>query len=349
MKNIFLIGGILTIFFNSLTGIILTNYTSFNWIIANSKLTSIVLHPTNPNLWYLCGKNICFTKDNGKTFAYLKKNKKTENLFEAKRCDLAFDHALNGVLIAHQNRGNFRYEIKSNENIETETRINAAIDVHRTKIIFDSKRHRFLIGGIRLYSLINDQIQQLSYPNFPHNQFMHDDIRVITFDIQANILIGHDGGVSTSENGGAKWFNINGCGLNITEVYDFDFSEKTLFAGAQDLSSFQLNRKNNKWTHFSNLYSDGGSCILKNDTWYVMKSLQLVNTTNQGKNFNYPYVPVKTSRFNPELCLSDNTLFYAGKQLWKEQNGTWKNLSPMIESNYDVTGLIIQKKLYATE
>ena len=77
----------------------------------------------------------------------------------------------------------------------------------------------------------------------------------------------------------------------------FDFSEKTLFAGAQDLSSFQLNRKNNKWTHFSNLYSDGGSCILKNDTWYVMKSLQLVNTTNQGKNFNYPYVPVKTSRF----------------------------------------------------
>ena len=44
---------------------------------------------------------------------------------------------------------------------------------------------------------------------------MHDDIRVITFDIQANILIGHDGGVSTSENGGAKWFNINGCGLNI--------------------------------------------------------------------------------------------------------------------------------------
>ncbi len=343
MKNIFLIGGILTIFFNSLTGIILTNYTSFNWIIANSKLTSIVLHPTNPNLWYLCGKNICFTKDNGKTFAYLKKNKKTENLFEAKRCDLAFDHALNGVLIAHQNRGNFRYEIKSNENIETETRINAAIDVHRTKIIFDSKRHRFLIGGIRLYSLINDQIQQLSYPNFPHNQFMHDDIRVITFDIQANILIGHDGGVSTSENGGAKWFNINGCGLNITEVYDFDFSEKTLFAGAQDLSSFQLNRKNNKWTHFSNLYSDGGSCILKNDTWYVMKSLQLVNTTNQGKNFNYPYVPVKTSRFNPELCLSDNTLFYAGKQLWKEQNGTWKNLSPMIESNYDVTGLIIQK------
>ena len=66
MKNIFLIGGILTIFFNSLTGIILTNYTSFNWIIANSKLTSIVLHPTNPNLWYLCGKNICFTKDNGK-------------------------------------------------------------------------------------------------------------------------------------------------------------------------------------------------------------------------------------------------------------------------------------------
>ena len=29
--------------------------------------------------------------------------------------------------------------------------------------------------------------------------------------------------------------------------------------------------------------------------------------------------------------------------MWKEQNGTWKNLSPMIESNYDVTGLIIQK------
>ena len=68
-------------------------------------------------------------------------------MFEAKRCDLAFDHALNGVLIAHQNRGNFRYEIKSNENIETETRINAAIDVHRTKIIFDSKRQPFSNWG----------------------------------------------------------------------------------------------------------------------------------------------------------------------------------------------------------
>jgi hypothetical protein len=38
MKNIFLIGGILTIFFNSLAGIILTNYPSFNWIIADVSI-----------------------------------------------------------------------------------------------------------------------------------------------------------------------------------------------------------------------------------------------------------------------------------------------------------------------
>lgn len=309
-----------------------------------SNLTSIVTNPKDPHQWFVCGKNICYTRDNGKNFTYLKEPLSSKELFSAKRCDIAFDQESNIVMIANEDRGNFIYNIDAYTSVTNRKRLNANIDVHRTNIIFEAARNRFLIGGIRLYALQNNGITQISFPKFPHDQFMHDDIRCISFDKNNNILIGHDGGVSISENGGKKWFNINGCGLSITEIYDFDFDREILIAGAQDLSSFQYNSKDKTWTHFSSLYSDGGSCIIKKDTWYLMKSLQLVNTTNQGAQFNQPYVPVKNSRFNPALCLSDNTLYYAGKQLWKEQNGTWKNVSPTIESNYDVTGLLIRNE-----
>ena len=38
MKNIFLIGGILAILFNSLAGVILSNYPSFNWMLADVSI-----------------------------------------------------------------------------------------------------------------------------------------------------------------------------------------------------------------------------------------------------------------------------------------------------------------------
>jgi len=38
MKNIFLIGGILAILFNSLAGIILTGYPAYNWVLADFSL-----------------------------------------------------------------------------------------------------------------------------------------------------------------------------------------------------------------------------------------------------------------------------------------------------------------------
>lgn len=38
MKNIFLIGGILAILFNSLAGVILSNYPSFNWVLADVSI-----------------------------------------------------------------------------------------------------------------------------------------------------------------------------------------------------------------------------------------------------------------------------------------------------------------------
>jgi uncharacterized membrane protein HdeD (DUF308 family) len=38
MKNIFLIGGILAILFNSLAGVVLSNYPSFNWILADVSI-----------------------------------------------------------------------------------------------------------------------------------------------------------------------------------------------------------------------------------------------------------------------------------------------------------------------
>jgi uncharacterized membrane protein HdeD (DUF308 family) len=38
MKNIFLIGGILAILFNSLAGIVLTNYPTYNWVLADVSI-----------------------------------------------------------------------------------------------------------------------------------------------------------------------------------------------------------------------------------------------------------------------------------------------------------------------
>jgi len=38
MKNIFLIGGILAILFNTLAGVVLSNYPTFNWAIADVSI-----------------------------------------------------------------------------------------------------------------------------------------------------------------------------------------------------------------------------------------------------------------------------------------------------------------------
>ena len=38
MKNIFLIGGILAILFNSLAGVILSDYLTFNWVLADVSI-----------------------------------------------------------------------------------------------------------------------------------------------------------------------------------------------------------------------------------------------------------------------------------------------------------------------
>jgi len=305
----------------------------------NSEISDIVAHPTLPNQWYLCGKNIWVTKDDGRTFKTIQVN--DDQVFKAKRCDLAFDSKSNGVVVAHEVKGNYQYKLQGDQLI-TRRRMNISIDIHRTQIVYDVERSQFIIGGLRLYAMKGADLSQISFPNYPNPQFMHDDIRAIHFDDHSNILIGHDGGISISENGGQKWFNINGCGLNISEIYDFDMNDEVLIAGAQDLSSFKIQKKTKEWTHFSSLYSDGGSCLINRDTWYVMKSLRLVNTQNEGIHFNYPHVPARIARFNPKISSINNHMYLGGKHLWKKTNTGWLDLSPKIESTYDITGLVIQ-------
>ena len=219
------------------------------------------------------------------------------------------------MIISHNGQfSNHIFEVKNSLAIN-KNKVFANLDINRTRIYYDSFNEDFLLGGIRLYRYKDNKAKQISFPKFPGSQQMHDDVRAITQDPYGNIIIAHDGGISISENKGEKWFDISGCGLNITEVYDFDINDQHLVFGAQDLSSFIYDNASKKWTHTSNLYGDGGSSILFINEIYVMKGMTLMKGKEPTSLESFEFM--QANKFNPPIKQHRKALFYGSKELRK--------------------------------
>lgn len=304
----------------------------------NFKPYSIKINPKDDSEWYVCGERIIHFRENGKIAKTV--NYKDKRSFNSVRADLCFAER-EIKLVYHTKKGNYLANIE-NDIIVSSKRTNTSIDPNRTSIVYDSFRKQYLIGGVRLHELnINGKITQITRPNYPHKQHVHDDIRAIKFDHLGNILLAHDAGISISENGGKKWFNINGCGLNIMEVYDLAIDKNSLVIGAQDLSSFIYHKKNKSWEHTTRLYGDGGTSLIANNIIMVMQGTYLMQKTKTS--FTGVPIPKRASSFNPPIIARSDTLYYANKHLWRRIGaGKWLDLTPKIDNNYRIVDLEVE-------
>jgi len=128
----------------------------------------------------------------------------------------------------------------------------------------------FYLGGNTMYKSTNagvtwSSISQYSptiSPTLPAINTTHADIRALlqlTSLTGDYLIIGNDGGIAKTTNGGALWTNINGSGLLITQFYSFGsfISNKNLVGGTQDNGTKFKNGSTNLWSS-SVLGGDGG-------------------------------------------------------------------------------------------
>lgn len=126
--------------------------------------------------------------------------------------------------------------------------------------------NKYYFGGVREYNYDDTNGLLINYKSFVN---MHDDIRALQLVNSNNgyddvILIGNDGGVSMSFDGGATWVNKNGPGLYINQLhgFDVDIDDPSVFlTGSQDGNNHQkgydfISQHGNKF-HYPNITGPG--------------------------------------------------------------------------------------------
>ncbi|KAA3597879.1 MAG: hypothetical protein DWQ06_12325 [Calditrichaeota bacterium] len=113
--------------------------------------------------------------------------------------------------------------------------------------------YRSIDGGINWVT--NEQVT-----NFPTSTFMHSDYHTSVFEDGNTVLLGNDGGVYKSTNGGSTYENISG-DLGIRQFYRLGVSKtdpEFILGGAQDNGTAKVD--NGVWTSISG--GDGMECAV---------------------------------------------------------------------------------------
>lgn len=158
----------------------------------------------------------------------------------------------------------------------------------------------FYLGGNTMYKSTNSgaswsNISQY-YPGLPAINSTHADIRALVQlpSMSGDFLImGNDGGVAKTTNGGSLWTNINGDGLIITQFYAFGSynSNNNLVGGTQDNGTKFKNGVTNAWSSFV-LSGDGGWTEVNhaNDNIVYSSIYDQILKSNTGGNGGYSYI-----------------------------------------------------------
>ncbi len=310
------------------------------------EILKIKINPKNYH-WYFTGKTILKTSNGGKSFNYLHFEKSPEQKIKVENCDVDFGNETNAIIY---DKGKSIWASLYENTVIQQKNIRTSISGSKTLLLYDAYRKQYLIGGLRMHLHNLKETKQISFPEFPNPQFMHDDIRKVSFDHLGNIYVANDAGLFVSENGGDNWFCINGCGLNMSEIYDFDINDEFLICGAQDNGTHIYKQK--KWQNASELYGDGGMVLIKENQIYLMQNTILIKSLDTFKHFQFANFPIMMSRFNPKISVVNNVLYIADKHVWKENGSGWSNISNGIEPFYQISGLGVsadQNTIYVTK
>ena len=140
------------------------------------------------------------------------------------------------------------------------------------------------------------------------------------------ILLGNDGGVSASFDGGTQWYSLNGTGLAITQFYGIDVAKNSpnlIAGGTQDNSEFIYD--NGNWIiPMHRLSGDCGDVIFnpKNDsvfwthTWPGRPTLRKVKKTNIWKR-DSNNSPDRNGLLIFPMEIIGNSLYAATDTIWR--------------------------------
>ena len=145
-------------------------------------------------------------------------------------------------------------------------------------------------GGLSFTPITNYNGLAGSPPMMVHADIRHLKLyepigsQPLTDDI---LHLGTDGGVVSSNNGGATWNNLNGVGLNITQFYGFDdiLTSNIVNGGAQDNNSLHKNGSG-IWTDVSQ--GDGGWTVTDDLSPNIVYGFQNQNIL-KSSNFGFTY------------------------------------------------------------
>ena len=106
------------------------------------------------------------------------------------------------------------------------------------------------------------------------------------------LLMGNDGGVAKTTDGGSTWWDINGNGLIISEYYAVGTfnSNDNLVGGLQDNGNKLYNSNTNIWSHEKPIYGDGGWMEVdyaNESIVYATENSGIYISTDGGKSYKY--------------------------------------------------------------
>lgn len=214
------------------------------------------------------------------------------------------------------------------------------VDINHAEIIWSPiDSNEVIVGSVRLYKSLNGgkTFDLVSEPVWQSPQFMHDDIRALSYVPSGHIWVGNDGGVSKSVDGAKTWQTLNGYGLQATQFYDIAVDSGRVVGGCQDLSSMLY--MNGEWHNTSTIYGDGGMNLIRAGKVYIMQNgMRLREGSFKNDRWEIIYAPYTPNRFKYPFefsPLNNHKIWAADHDIWELQPGkNWVNMTKSVPHGY---------------
>ena len=164
------------------------------------------------------------------------------------------------------------------------------------------------------------------------------------------ILVGNDGGLFRTSNGGSTWASLNK-GLSITQFYRLGLSKLTptlMVAGAQDNGNMKLTA--GAWSNITNADGMGGFIDFSNNSnvYATIQNGSLFRSTNGGVSWTGINTPSSGAWVSPFLQNPNaaNTIYAGPDKVYKSTNQgtTWAAISPALAGAGPLTILKVHLK-----
>lgn len=316
----------------------------------NEEITSLIMHPLNPEILYMGTINgkLFRTIDGGENWTEITSNIGYASVNNRQRLTLTVNPTIpNAIYVLSQGVA----DLDENSGVYVSKNLGYSF----LKLGSNGFNHWYgytiaasstdtnliVVGGTYLFRTFNFgntwNLAHTASTGFYDTSYLHVDIHDI--QIRNNkIYVGNDGGIASTPQNESNWKNLNG-NLALSQLYGFSSDEKHLsnmLIGSQDIGCGTL--KNNAYKILTG--GDGMKPIydkVNSNTFYLSsQNGNFYKTTNGGNSFNYNFfgynktnewgawtTPIIVSKYG------DDTLYIPHENLYKTTNKgiSWVNLT----------------------